>query len=100
MLCGTGIAHMTAEMLAKARVHQAAPALEVRNEGSDETTRRDGGGLEASQHAGATQDGEPEKPQLLQQQHQPKPKLQFTLQPEPRHEPKPKPKPPPVPAKR
>jgi len=100
VLWGTGIADMTAEVLAKARVWEVAPAQEVRKEGRDETAMQDRGGLGASQHAGATPDGEPEKRQLLQQQQNPKPKLQLTLQPEPRHKPEPKPKPTPVPGKR
>jgi len=91
---------MTGEVLAKAGLRKAAPAQEVRHNGRDATTRQDRGGLEASQHAGATQDGEPENRQLLPQQHKPKPKLQLTLQPEPRHEPKPKPKQTPIPARR
>ena len=99
VLWGTGIADMTADVLAIARVCEAVPAQEARMEGTDETASQDGGGLEASQHAGATQDGEPEKPQLLQQQQKPKPKLQLTLQPEPQHEPKPKPKSTPIPAR-
>jgi hypothetical protein len=71
-------------------------------EGRDKTARQDGGGLEASQHAGAMHDGEPEKHQLLQQEKEPKPKpqLQLTLQPVSRHEPKLKPKPTPIPARR
>jgi len=107
---GTGIADITAEVPArvditaeapvKARVREAAPAQEVRKEAIDETTRQDGGGLEASQHEGAMQDGEPEKHQLLRRQQNPKPKLQLTLQPEPRHKPKSKPKPTPIPARR
>jgi len=68
----------------------------------DENPRQDGGGLEASQHAGATKDGETEKCQLLQQQKEPKPKpkLHLTVQPSPRHEPKHKPKLTPIPARR
>jgi len=63
-----GIVDMTAEVLAEARLLQAEPAQELRSEGRDQTARQDGGGLEASLHAGATQDGEPEMRQLLQQQ--------------------------------
>ena len=100
VLWGMGIADMTVEVLAKGGVCVVAPAQNARKEGRDETARQDGGGLEASQHAGATQDGEPEKCQLPQQQQKPKPKLQLTLQPEPRHEPKPEPKPTPIPIRR
>jgi len=95
----TGIVDMTVEELAHARVREAAPAQEGRKEGRDETARQDGGGLQTSQHAGATQDGGPEKHQL-QQQQKPKPKLLLTLQPEPPHEPNPQPKPTPISARR
>jgi len=90
---------MTAEVLAKAEVPEAAPAEEARKKWRDEPARQGVGGLEASPYAGATQDGEPEKCQL-QQQPKPKPKLQLTLQPELWHECKPKPKATPIPARR
>jgi len=98
---GTGIGDMTAEVLAKATVPNAALAQGERKEGRDETARQDRGGLEASQQARATQDEEPEERQR-QQQTKPKPKteLQLTLLPEPRQEPKPKLKPTPIPARR
>jgi len=60
VLWGTGIADMTTEELAKARVCEVAPAQEARQDGRDETARQDGGGLETSQHAGAMPDGEQE----------------------------------------
>jgi len=91
---------MAAEVLAKARVRDAALAQEVRMAGTDTTARQDCRGLEASMHPGATQDGEPENRELLQQSQKPKPKVQLTLQPEPRHEPKPKPKPTPISTRR
>jgi len=93
VLWGTGIADMTAQVLTETRVRGAAPAQEGRMEGREVTARQDWGGLEASQHAGAMQDAEPEKRRPLQQQQKPKRKLQLILQPEPQHEPKPKPKP-------
>jgi hypothetical protein len=95
-----GIMDMTVEVLAKANVHEEAPPQEAGMEGRDNTATQDGGGLKASQHAGAMQDGAPEKRQLLQQKQKPKPKLQLTLQPEPQHEPKPKLQPTPMLARR
>ena len=71
VLWGTGISDMMAEVLANARLCEAARAQEARRDGTDETARQDGGGIEASQHVGATQDGEPEKRHLLQQRQKP-----------------------------
>jgi len=83
-----GITDMTPEVSANARVGEAAPAEEGRKEERDETAKQDSRGLETSQHAGATQDGEPEKCQLQQQAKlKPKPKLQHKQQPEPQHQP-------------
>jgi hypothetical protein len=78
-LLALGITDRTAEVLAIATIYDAAPAEEARMEGRDETVRHDWGGLQASQYAGATHDGELEKYQLLQHQQKPKPKLQLTL---------------------
>jgi len=101
VLWGMGIVDMIVEVLAKARPREAAPSHGVRREERDKTAKQDGGGLETSQYAGATQDGEPEKCQLQRQpKPKPKPKQQLTLQPEPRHEPEPKPAPTPIPARR
>ena len=99
VLRGTGIADMGAGVLAKARVHEVALSQDARKEGRDVTASQDGASLEALQHAGAMQGGEPEKRQLLQLQQKPKPKLKLTLQPEPQHEPKPIPKPTPIPGR-
>lgn len=88
---------MTTDVLVKSRVGNAAHAQEVRKKESDETARWDGGGLEASQLAGATQDGELEMRQL--QHHpklQPKLKLQLKQKPEQQHEPNHKPAPTPA----
>jgi len=92
VLWGTGITDMTSNVLGKARVGEAALARKARNEERDETARQKCGGLEASQQAGATQEGEPVKCQL-QQQLQPKPKQQLKQQPELQHQPKPVPTP-------
>jgi hypothetical protein len=96
---GTGIADMTCEVLAKVILREAAPAQGAGKDGRDVTARQDGGGLEATWHAGVTQNGEPEKRQP-QQQPKPKTNLQLTLQPEPQNEPKPKSKPTPIPTSR
>jgi len=89
VLWSMGIADMTAEVVAVARVPGAAPAQNVGHAGRDATAWRDMGGLSPSQLPGATQDGEPAKLQLLQEQQKPKCKLQLSLQPRPRQEPKP-----------
>jgi hypothetical protein len=65
------ITDMTTTMQGKALVSKEAPADDARKEDRDETARQEGGDHEASLHAGATQDGEPEKRQL---QQQPEPK--------------------------
>jgi hypothetical protein len=67
ILCGTGIMQMTAKVLARATVAKAAPAQKARNEECNETAMQEARGLVASQRAGTTQDGEPEKCQLQQQ---------------------------------
>jgi len=95
VLWGAGIPDMMAKVLAKARGGKAAPTVEVRKKGRNETARQNGEGLEAAQHAGQMQGGEPEKRQL-QQQPKPKPKLQLKQQSEQQHEPKPKPTPTPA----
>jgi len=80
--CGMGILDMTTEVLAIARVCEAAPAQDTSKDRRDETARQDVGGLVVSQHADPMGDGEPEKHQL-QQQPKPKPKPQLTLEHEP-----------------
>jgi len=97
LLLAAGIADMTAKVLAKTRVGEVAPAQEGRNDTRNESAREDCEGLEASQHAGAMQGGEPEQCQL-QQQLKPKPKVQLKQQSE--QQDKPKPKPTPTPTKR
>jgi len=92
VIWGMGITDITTKVPAKAGVGKAPPAQEARKQERDETARHESGRLEATQHADATQDGEPEKRQL-QQQPKPKPKLLFKQQPELQHEPKPKPEP-------
>jgi len=67
VLWKTVMADMTVEVLAQAGMGKAAPAQEARKEERGETARQDGGGLEASQHVGATPDGEPEERELQQQ---------------------------------
>jgi len=52
------------------------------------TARRDGGGLEVSQHADTMREEEPQKHQQLQQQS--KPKILLKMQPKPQPAPKPK----------
>jgi len=61
VLWGMAIPDMATEVVTKARVRDVAPAQRARMEGRDETARQAGGGLEASRHAGVTQDREPEK---------------------------------------
>lgn len=94
VLWRTDITDMTGEVQGLANVAEATPAQEARKRERDETATKDSGGLDASQHVGATQDGEPEERQL-QQQPQPKPKLKLQLkwQPELQQEPKCKPTP-------
>jgi len=82
-LWGAGTTNMIAKVM-----KVVAPGQEAREKERDKTASMDSGGLEASQHADTTQEGEPEKRQQLQQQ--PKPRLQVKLQPNPQHEPKPK----------
>jgi len=91
---------MTAKVLAKARVREAAPTQEEGTDKRNETARQDGGGLGVSQHATAVQGGKPEKRQLLPQQAKRKPKLQLRQQPEQQQQHEPRPKPTLAPARR
>jgi len=88
---GAGITDMTAEVLAKLSVGEAAPTQEGSKDERNKMARLDGKGLGATQHAGAMQGGEPEKRQL-QQHPKPNPKQQLKQQSEQQHEPKPKPR--------
>ena len=82
-LWGDGITNMIATVMTG-----VAPGQEARGKERDKTTRMDGGGLEASQHADTTQERGQEK--LQQRKQQLKPRLQLKPQPEPQHKPKPK----------
>jgi hypothetical protein len=62
---GTNFTDLTTGVQAKTRVDKEAVAQELRNIHRDQTARQDSGSLVTSQHAGAMQDGEPDK---LQQQ--------------------------------
>jgi len=90
-LWGAGITNTIAKIM-----KGVASGKEARKKERDETAWKDGGALEASQHADTTRDDEPEKRQQLQQQL--KPELQLKLQPKP--QPAPKPKLAPTPARR
>jgi len=89
---GDGHHGIDRERAGEAKVGEVALAREARTEERDETATQEGSGLEASQHAGTTQDGEPEKRQL-QQRPKLKPRVQRKEQPEPQHKPKRKPTP-------
>jgi len=54
VLWGSGMADMTAKVLAKVRVGEAAPIPEGRKDERNETAWQDGAGLGAIQHASAT----------------------------------------------
>jgi len=79
---GAGVTNIIVKVLKR-----VAPGQEARERESDESTRMDGRGLEASQHADTRQEGGPEMCQQLQQQ--PKPRLPLKVEPKPQQEPKP-----------
>jgi len=81
--CEAGLTNMIATV-----VKGVVPGKEARGKERENTARMDGCGLEASQHADASQEGGPEKHQQLLQPL--KPRLQLKLQPKPQHAPKPK----------
>jgi len=93
---GAGIMNMIAKT-----VKGVAQCHQERETEREVTARRDGGGLEASQHADTTRDDGPKERQQLQQQQQPqpRPKLQLKLQQKPQPMPRPQSAPTPTPAR-